>query len=41
MSIQRIAGTSGSMRSVPALVVTVLGLAALSGTSSAAAAGPP
>ena len=41
MSIQRIAGTSGSMRSVPALVVTVLGLAALSGTSSAAAAGHP
>src|SRR5215467_11751407 len=41
MGIQRTAGISGSMRGVPALVVTVLGLAALAGTCPAAAAGHP
>src|SRR5215469_1399991 len=41
MGIQRTAGISGLMRSVPALAVAVLGLVALAGTGSAAAAGHP
>ena len=41
MGIRRIAGMNSLMRGVSALVVTLLGLAALAGTSPVAAAGHP